>query len=125
MPRGNPNFGRQVKSPGRPPAKPKDESVAGSQAEMDEFIRKNLMKYVKVQHDIALDTKASNPVRLQATETLISRLLGKERHESPESALIGLVRDLIGLKKASETQVIDVSPEVVTPKELPPGNTAA
>jgi hypothetical protein len=119
VPRGNPNFGRQVKSPGRPPARPKDTTIPGRQAEVDEFIGKHLMEYVKVQHEIALDKNKAPTVRLAASETLITRLLGKERVETGESALVGLVRELIGL--APKPRVVEGQFQVLEPKELAAG----
>lgn len=119
MPRGNPNFGRDVKSPGRPPKKPKDPSLAGRQAEVDEFIGEHLMDYVKVEHEIALDKSKSATVRLDASEKLITRLLGKERRETTESALIGLIERLIGLGKPP---VVEGDFTVIEPEALEAGN---
>lgn len=122
MPRGNPNFGRDVKSPGRPKKAEKDDTgLAAAQQEVDEFLQSNVMKYIKAQHQIALDEKADKKTRLMALQNLTDRAVGKvgERNEKGENALVGLVRELIGLGKPKP--VLEGEFTVIDPKELPSG----
>lgn len=124
MPKGDPGFGRNVKSPGRPKNPTgDDESLITKQLEADAFLQKNVMKYIKVQHDLALDEKKDPKVRLAAAQKLTDRAIGPvvEKREGKDNALVGLVRELIGLSP-TRVQVIEGDFEAIpVMKELPDG----
>ena len=88
MPRGNPNFGRMVKSPGRPP---KVKKALDTKTRVDEFIDEHIDEYLLVLHEDAV--KNRNP---KSAQVLIERRLGKpaERQEAAEGILAGVLQML-------------------------------
>ena len=119
MPRGNPEFGRQVKSPGRP-KKPKIEDASSTKAYVDAFIDAHLPEYLKTLHEAATGRSTKDvKVKINAANLLIERRLGRpiERRESDNDNLIAMVRELAALvPKPASVQVVEA-----TVKELPPG----
>jgi len=116
------DFGRDVKSPGRPrKVEPDDTSLVATQEVVDKFLRSNVMKYIKVQHELAMDTTKDPKVRLAAAQKLTDRAIGPvvEHKQKDENALVGLIRELIGLRP--NPPVVNGEFEVVVPKELPSG----
>ncbi len=121
MPRGNPTFGRDVKSPGRPRKPRPAEDAQQAKTETEHFIAQHVPEYLQTLHDAAT-RKTTNDVKIavNAANLLLTRIFGPAEAVRPtgEAALVGLVRDLINLRQPAENITV-ITPEV---KELPPGS---
>lgn len=125
MPRGNPNFGRDVKSPGRPPKPKPDGDLATTKKIVDDFIDAHIPEYLKTIHDAATYKTTNDPkVAVNAANELLKRRLGPptEVRDAENHMLLAVLKEMAAITAkvtgAHQAEVITVeAPEV---KELPP-----